>query len=79
MNKIALLNDAFRTTLTGGTVLLTILKQKTLFFCPPHPKSDSISPRQLEYLIVNSTSSKIALSPGKGSGRPGLCSQRRSA
>ena len=24
MNKIALLNDAFRTTLTGGTVLLTI-------------------------------------------------------
>ena len=23
MNKIALLNDAFRTTLTGGTVLLT--------------------------------------------------------
>jgi hypothetical protein len=24
MNKIALLNDAFRTTLTGGTVLLTL-------------------------------------------------------
>jgi hypothetical protein len=24
MNKIALLNDAFRTTLTGGTVLLTV-------------------------------------------------------
>jgi precorrin-6x reductase len=24
MNKIALLNDAFRTSLTGGTVLLTV-------------------------------------------------------
>ena len=24
MNKIALLNDAFRTTLTGGTVLLSV-------------------------------------------------------
>ena len=68
MSKIALLNDAFRTTLSGGTVLLT---------AGVHELPDMVKAAAIRKVVTSMTSTKTTIPYGEHDfGRFELCNRR---